>query len=76
MVASLLSMDALQEIRQSCFVQYALLSVIITLSYTMEMLKSVYIKVPYHNSILTGEGWVMELLAGHPECICYFHEEE
>jgi general stress protein CsbA len=69
-------MDALQEIQQSRFVQYALLSVIITLSYTMEMLKSVYIKVLYHNSILTGEGWVMELLAGHPEHICYFHEEE
>ena len=35
------------------------------------MLKSVYIKVPYHNSILTGKGWVMELLAGHSECIHY-----
>ena len=25
---------------------------------------------PYHISILTGEGWVLELLAGHPERIC------
>jgi hypothetical protein len=24
---------------------------------------------PYHTSILTGEGWVLELLAGHPKCI-------
>jgi hypothetical protein len=24
---------------------------------------------PYHTSILTGEGWVMELLAGHPNRI-------
>lgn len=24
---------------------------------------------PYHTSILTGEGWVMELLLGHPERI-------
>jgi hypothetical protein len=24
---------------------------------------------PYHTSILTGEGWVQELLAGHPEGI-------
>ena len=24
---------------------------------------------PYHTSILTGEGWVMELLKGHPNCI-------
>ena len=24
---------------------------------------------PYHTSILTGEGWVMELLSGHPDRI-------
>jgi hypothetical protein len=24
---------------------------------------------PYHTSILSGEGWVMELLNGHPDCI-------
>ena len=24
---------------------------------------------PYHTSILTGEGWVLELLSGHPERI-------
>ncbi|KAF8808877.1 hypothetical protein BYT27DRAFT_7058906, partial [Phlegmacium glaucopus] len=24
---------------------------------------------PYHTSILTGQGWVMELLAGHPRRI-------
>ena len=24
---------------------------------------------PYHTSILTGEGWVMELLEGHHNCI-------
>ena len=24
---------------------------------------------PYHTSILTGQGWVEELLSGHPECI-------
>ncbi|KAI6021352.1 hypothetical protein BKA83DRAFT_4493958 [Pisolithus microcarpus] len=23
----------------------------------------------YHTSILSGEGWVIELLTGHPECI-------
>ena len=27
------------------------------------------VREPYHTSILTGEGWVMELLAGHPERI-------
>ena len=25
---------------------------------------------PYHTSILTGQGWVEELLSGHPEHIC------
>ena len=24
---------------------------------------------PYHTSILSGEGWVIELLTGHPDCI-------
>jgi hypothetical protein len=26
-----------------------------------------YAKIAYHTSILTGEGWVLELLNGHPE---------
>ena len=25
-----------------------------------------WLRLPYHTSVLTGEGWVMELLAGHP----------
>ena len=29
----------------------------------------VWLRFPYHTSILTGEGWVMELLAGHPQHI-------
>jgi hypothetical protein len=29
----------------------------------------IYFKIPYHTSILTGEGWVQELLDGHPLCI-------
>ena len=27
------------------------------------------IRLAYHASLLTGAGWVMELLAGHPMCI-------
>ena len=27
------------------------------------------LRLPYHTSVLTGEGCVMELLAGHPQCI-------
>jgi len=30
---------------------------------------TVYTKELYHTSILTGEAWVAELLAGHPERI-------
>jgi hypothetical protein len=26
-------------------------------------------KIPYYTSILTGEGWVLELINGHPKCI-------
>ncbi len=33
------------------------------------VIRQYLIKVPYHTSILSGEGWVQELLAGHPNCI-------
>jgi hypothetical protein len=50
--------------------QYAALFLSIILSATTALLESVYTtREPYHTSILTGEGWVMELLAGHPERI-------
>ena len=29
-----------------------------------------WVRLPYHTSALTGEGWVMELLSGHPQHIC------
>jgi hypothetical protein len=29
--------------------------------------KPLFNKIPYHTSILTGEGWVLELLNGHPK---------
>jgi len=31
--------------------------------------KPLFDKRPYHTSILTGEGWVLELLNGHPKQI-------
>jgi hypothetical protein len=46
-----------------------ILSIIITA--TASILNSLYHKTPepYHTSLLTGEGWVLELLTGHPERI-------
>ena len=32
-------------------------------------LRPVLLKEPYHTSALTGEAWVLELLASHPEHI-------
>lgn len=48
---------------------YILLFVAILLTNTSSLLLSLYEREPYHTSILTGQGWVMELLDGHPERI-------
>ena len=39
------------------------------LSHVILMFQSPGIRIPYHTSILTGEGWVLELLHGHPNRI-------
>jgi len=49
--------------RRRLFQQYVMLCLIIILTNNSPT------KVPYHTSVLTGEGWVMELLAGHPKRI-------
>ena len=36
----------------------------------MEYAQPFYNKTWYYDSALLGITWVMELLAGHPECIC------
>ena len=36
---------------------------------TAAMLQLLEMRELYHTSILTGEGWVMELLSGHPNWI-------
>ena len=33
------------------------------------IIRSRYLKQPWHTSVLTGQMWVIELLAGHPERI-------
>jgi hypothetical protein len=40
--------------------------VLIAMDFT---LRPLFLKEPYHTSVLTGEAWVLELLAGHPERI-------
>jgi len=37
--------------------------------YLLEYHQRYYNKIPYHNSALSGAGWVCELLRGHPERI-------
>src|SRR6201990_742487 len=35
----------------------------------MDHFTSLYVRTPYHTSILSGAGWVQELLTGHPQRI-------
>lgn len=49
--------------------QYVTLSITLLLTGTSMLLLSPSEPEPYHTSILTGQGWVMELMAGHPERI-------
>jgi hypothetical protein len=32
----------------------------------VQVICALYLKQPYHTSILSGEGWVQKLLNGHP----------
>ena len=43
--------------------------IFITIISMLLMLLNTNIPEPYHMSILSGQGWVNELLEGHPECI-------
>jgi hypothetical protein len=54
------------------FQQYAFLFVSIIATAILSLLqpkKCKRTREPYHKSILTGEGWVLELMGGHPERI-------
>ncbi|KIM59697.1 hypothetical protein SCLCIDRAFT_81924, partial [Scleroderma citrinum Foug A] len=59
------------EVRQRLF-QYLMLLLSIIMCALDEIIESDFRwrpPKPYHTSILSGHGWVMELLTGHPECI-------
>ena len=49
--------------------QYVVLFLSIITTATAAVLQSLETREPYHMSILTREGWVMELLSGHPDRI-------
>ena len=51
--------------------KFSMLFISIILTAVNSLLESMTpsVKEPYHTSILTGEGWVLELIAGHPERI-------
>src|ERR1700722_5440579 len=45
------------------------ISILITALTGILQQESHHSRQPYHTSVFTGEGWVMELLMGHPNCI-------
>jgi hypothetical protein len=45
------------------------ISILLTAFTGILQMESAKTRQPYHTSILTGEGWVMELLSGHPNRI-------
>lgn len=60
-----------QQVIHQRLLQVATLLVSIIAAATVAILESFSRKEaePYHTSILTGDGWVIELLTGHPERI-------
>ena len=58
--------QAAREISQARLRHYVALFLSVILAATSAILTMRAPPEPYHTSILTGEGWVLELLAGHP----------
>ena len=55
--------ECLLIIKKQLMVLTTLLAIAITIIFSPE---EAMLRLTYHTSILTGAGWVMELLAGHP----------
>ena len=58
--------EQLLLIKKQMMMLTSLLVVAITVIFAPE---EAMMRLAYHTSLLTGAGWVMELLAGHPMCI-------
>jgi hypothetical protein len=56
------------EIERQRYQRYTVLSLNLILI-ASTLLNPTHTKEPYHTSVLSGEGWVMELVAGHPDRI-------
>ena len=59
----------LHIIQKQMMIIVNLLVVAIAIIYAPDKEQLAQLRLSYHTSILTGEGWVMELLARHPWCI-------
>jgi hypothetical protein len=57
------------KLHMHCFQQLTIVAACVIL--IVSDLQPQLFKQPYHTSTLTGEAWVLELLAGHPERIRY-----
>ena len=57
--------------RRQVLIQYITLILAIIMNGVTEVMQSTIWKEPepYHTSILTGQGWVIELITGHPDRI-------
>ena len=57
------------QVQHRCCLATILALIIVQVAYYYWLLFSSNTPIPFHTSILTGEGWMLELLNGHPERI-------